>query len=67
VLLEQYRSDQEAASKLIAVGDSPPDPSLDPAELAAYTGLASLILNLDEVITKESGALAAENADIAET
>ena len=28
------------------------DDKLDPAELAAYTAVASIILNLDETITK---------------
>ena len=28
-------------------------PDLDARELAAYTGIASLMLNLDEAITKE--------------
>ena len=31
----------------------PRDPRLDPSELAAYTAMAQLILNLDETITKE--------------
>ena len=34
-------------------GEFPRDESLDPTELAAYTALANLLLNLDEVITKE--------------
>jgi hypothetical protein len=42
-----------AARKLISVGEFPRDERLDPAELAAYTAVASLILNLDETITKE--------------
>ena len=51
--LARYRDDRAAAHRLISVGDSKPDPNLDPAELAAYTTVASLILNLDEAITKE--------------
>jgi mono/diheme cytochrome c family protein len=51
--LAEYRANIDAAKELIAVGESKPDPSLDPSELAACTVLASLILNLDEVITKE--------------
>ncbi len=51
--LERFRKDPEAARSLIAVGDSKPDPSLDPAELAAMTVVASLILNLDEAVTRE--------------
>jgi hypothetical protein len=55
-LLEQrlaaYRADPAAAKSFIAVGESKPDASLDPAELAAYANLASLILNLDETITR---------------
>jgi hypothetical protein len=52
-LLEQFRADPDAARKLVGVGEAPRDPQLDVTELAAYTGLASLILNLDEVITNE--------------
>jgi hypothetical protein len=48
-----YRSDENAAAVLIHQGDSTVLVSLNEAELAAYTGVASLILNLDETITKE--------------
>ena len=48
-----YRTDPEAARRLIEVGDSPFDPSLDPVELAAWTTVTGSILNLDETITRE--------------
>lgn len=48
-----YDQDSAAANKLITAGDSPRDPSLNVTELAAYTALANLILNLDETMTKE--------------
>jgi len=51
--LDQYRTNPEAARKLISQGESPGDQKLDSGELAAYTSVASLILNLDEVVTKE--------------
>jgi hypothetical protein len=51
-VLATYQRDAEAARKLIAVGESKPDPALPPTELAAYTMVANLILNLDEVLTK---------------
>ena len=51
--LARFRRDPEAAAALIAPGESAPDPRLDPGELAAYTAIAQLILNLDETITKE--------------
>ena len=51
--LTEYRANIAAAKKLIAVGESPADSALDPSELAACTTLASVILNLDEVITKQ--------------
>jgi hypothetical protein len=51
--LAQYRSDDEAARKLLHVGESPVDRKLDPRELAAWTTVADVILNLDETITKE--------------
>ncbi len=51
--LSRYRRDRDAAEKLIHVGESPVDPKLKPAELAAWTMVTSTILNLDETITKE--------------
>ena len=50
--LAHFRSTPEAASKLLTVGESPRDEKLDPADLAAWTTVASTILNLDETITK---------------
>ena len=48
-----YTRDQANATKLLSVGDSKPDSSLAPRELAAWTTVASMILNLDETITKQ--------------
>jgi len=50
--LARYRADVDAAKQAIAVGESKPDLDRDPAELAAYTMVANLILNLDEAVTK---------------
>jgi hypothetical protein len=50
---EHYRGNEVAARKLISIGTAPRDPKLDVRELAAYTAITSLILNLDEVITRE--------------
>ncbi len=47
-----YRSDIEAAKSFLSVGASARNEKLDPAELAAYANVASLILNLDETITR---------------
>jgi hypothetical protein len=52
-VLAQFQSDRDAAQELVGVGESPRNPRLDVAELAAYTGVAGVILNLDEVLTKE--------------
>jgi hypothetical protein len=51
--LANYRKDPKAALKLIGAGESRRNKKLDVSELAAYTAVASLILNLDETITKE--------------
>lgn len=51
--LEIFKADPEAAKKLLAVGPKLRQDKLDPAEHAAYTMLANLILNLDEFVTKE--------------
>lgn len=50
--LKRYEADREAASSLVEVGESPVAEDLDVAELAAYTMLANLLLNLDECINK---------------
>ena len=52
-LRETYRQDEDAARKLLAVGESKPDASLPAVELAAWTGLASIALNLDETLSNE--------------
>ncbi|HEV2492840.1 MAG TPA: DUF1553 domain-containing protein [Terriglobia bacterium] len=51
--LAEYRHDGPAALKLVSVGASKRNSKLDPAELAAWTVVASTILNMDETITKE--------------
>jgi Protein of unknown function (DUF1553) len=51
--LSSFRKDRQSAIKLLSVGESPRDRRLDPAELAAWTTVASVILNLDETITKQ--------------
>jgi hypothetical protein len=48
----EYQRDPEAATALIRVGESPSDDSIEPSELAAWTLVASTLLNLDEVVTK---------------
>lgn len=49
---ERYRQDQASAVALVEYGESVADESLDAAQLAAYTLLANLILNLDESVSK---------------
>lgn len=51
-LLAYYQEHPEDATKLITVGESKPDPSLDPTALAAWTMTANELLNLDEVLSK---------------
>jgi mono/diheme cytochrome c family protein len=51
--LTDYRKDEQAAGKLTSIGEAPRDERLDVTELAAYTAVAGVILNLDEVVTKE--------------
>ena len=55
--LEDYRADYqgqpELAAELLGTGDSKVHPELDKVELAAATALANVLLNLDEVTTRE--------------
>jgi mono/diheme cytochrome c family protein len=48
-----YEQDRGAALKLLSTGEAKRDERLDVGELAAYTAVANLILNLDEAVTKE--------------
>ena len=50
---DRYQKDRKAALKLVSVGESKRNEELDVSELAAYTTVASLILNLDEVVSRE--------------
>jgi len=51
--LAYFQSHPQEAARLLAVGAKPSDATLKAEEVAAYSVIASLILNLDEVITKQ--------------
>ncbi len=51
--LAVYQAQPEAAQKLITQGASKPDATLNPAELAAYTTTAGVLLNLDRTVTRD--------------
>lgn len=50
--LANFRQDSKAANAFLKVGDSPLPEKTDPAELAAMTTVANVLLNLNEAITK---------------
>ena len=50
--LARYQKDPAAAKAAISNGASKPDPKLAEPELAAWTLVANLLLNLDETVTK---------------
>ena len=49
----RYRSDEKSAANLISYGESKPGTAHSPVELAAYTLLANLLLNLDETVIQK--------------
>ena len=51
-LLEMYRTDIDAATQLLNVGDSVSDAALTVPDSAAWTMLVSQLMNLDEVLNK---------------
>ncbi len=51
--LALYRADIDAARQLVAVGESPRDERLDPAEHAALASVCLAVFNLDEALTRE--------------
>lgn len=50
---QRFAANEVAAKQLLSVGQSPVDDSFDPIELASFASVASLLLNLDETITRE--------------
>jgi mono/diheme cytochrome c family protein len=50
--LARYQADPAAAKAAISNGETKPDPKLAEPELAAWTLVANLLLNLDETVTK---------------
>ena len=50
--LTHARRDPAATARLLTIGDTPPPPDLPAPMLAAYANLASLLLNLDETVTR---------------
>ncbi len=48
----EYAADREAAEALLKVGLKPAPADVDPAELAAWTSVARVILNLHETVTR---------------
>jgi len=51
--LEVFKAKPDAALKYVSHGEHPRDSRLNVSELAAYSSLTSLILNLNEVVMKE--------------
>ncbi len=49
----KYRDDRKAADEYLQYGEAPRHADLDTGELAAYTTIASLMMNMDAAITKE--------------
>ena len=52
VELSHFESDRPAANQLVHVGESSPPLETDICELAAWTIIGNILLNLDETITK---------------
>jgi hypothetical protein len=51
--LDRFQTHPDNATNYLTVGEHSRDQKLDAKELAAYSSVASLILNLDETVTKQ--------------
>jgi mono/diheme cytochrome c family protein len=49
----RFRQSPDESAKILTFGESKPNPKLDATELASYAVTANILLNLDEVITRE--------------
>ena len=48
-----YRENRKEGEELTKSGEAPAERSLDVIEQASYAAVASVVLNLDEAVTKE--------------
>ncbi len=51
--LDYFAGREKEIDAFLQVGESPSDRSLDRRELAAYASVASMLLNMDEMVTKQ--------------
>ena len=51
--LDRFETNGEAATRILTEGEHARSSQIEAGQLAAYTSVASLILNLDETVTKE--------------
>ena len=51
--LARYQQDPESAAGLVNFGEMKAPAGMGPVELAAYTSVANLMMNLDEVVNRE--------------
>ena len=49
----RYAADREAAERVLRTGEAAADSKLDPREVAAWTAVAAVLMNLDESLTKD--------------
>ncbi|MCA8995468.1 MAG: DUF1549 domain-containing protein, partial [Planctomycetaceae bacterium] len=52
-LKTKYADEETGRQELLSVGESPRDESLDAVQLAAWTGVCTVLLNLDETLSKQ--------------
>jgi hypothetical protein len=52
VSLDHYQAHPDEAERLVTIGVAPPDAALARTELAAWTIAANVVLNMDELLTK---------------
>ena len=50
--LELFSADEEAAKNVVHAGESKPASAAPAPEIAAWTMIANLVLNLDETVTR---------------
>ncbi|PQO35255.1 chromosome segregation protein [Blastopirellula marina] len=52
LLVAEFNGNPAKAQELLSIGESKPNDSIPPVELAAYTALCNALMNLDEVLNR---------------